>query len=456
MSHFYAILRWFIAACRVALLILFMKGVAAADPGETWSLADDFSITNGNPNRPAAKPDGEWSYHSGPGPNLMDNDVTDQFHPGEIPPNIAWHKPDDQPWVTIAKVNADWDSFTATSCAPDDAVGNWCPRFLTDDVGGHGDYSVWFTNKSGVPNNYDISWTAYDLRHNNQGNNTNSNFTVDGPAGNLTTDLINSIANDRVDGTAISGSATGVTLADGESIKARIQQDWSGLTLTVTQTSGSTPTPDKTWRKDGSGDWNLINNWSGGIPDNSAGDEVAVFGDVITEAQTVFTNADVSVKGVQFVNPNRYVVAGTGSVTLDTTTSTAGAKATVDVVLGSHEFQAPVNLADETDVSVAGGSKLSFLNQLDLDGNTLNKLGGGELAIRSDLITGAGGIINIQGGTVTGNGTVGGDVILSRGTLSPGNGSGASVVPEPTGLILLLTALANLGNLRRRTANPHS
>ncbi len=215
----------------LVVLVSFVASSALAAPGDSWSLAGDFSITNGNPNQVG---DGAWEYHTGAGPKLMDESVTDHYI-AEVPPNTAWHHSDDQPWVNIAKATADWDSFTATGCAPDAGVGNWCPRMLTGDVGGHGDYSVWFTNKSGGPADYDISWTAYDLRHNGQGNNSNSTFTVDAPAGNLTTDLISSIANDRIDGTLISGSATGVTLADGESIKARIQQDWSGLTLEINQ-----------------------------------------------------------------------------------------------------------------------------------------------------------------------------------------------------------------------------
>ena len=102
-----------------------------------------------------------------------------------------------------------------------------------------------------------------------------------------------------------------------------------------------------------------------------------------------------------------------------------------------------MGLVTDADVQVVGGSRLIFNNSLNLNGNTLTKTGGGDLAIRNDLVSG-GGTIDVQGGTVSGNGTVGGN-LFNGGAVSPGNGAGvASVVPEPSGMVLAVFGLVGL------------
>ena len=73
------------------------------------------------------------------------------------------------------------------------------------------------------------------------------------------------------------------------------------------------------------------------------------------------------------------------------------------------------------------------------------------MAIRNDLIAG-GGTVDLQEGTITGNGTVGGDVNNHSGTISPGNSlSVTSAVPEPTSLLLLiLGSLGIVGRMRKK------
>ena len=84
-------------------------------------------------------------------------------------------------------------------------------------------------------------------------------------------------------------------------------------------------------------------------------------------------------------------------------------------------------LQANTTANVASGATLVFNNALNLNSNTLTKSGNGEMAIRNVLITG-GGTVNIQQGTISGNGTIGGDVNNGGGTISPGNSPGVLTV----------------------------
>ena len=73
-------------------------------------------------------------------------------------------------------------------------------------------------------------------------------------------------------------------------------------------------------------------------------------------------------------------------------------------------------------------------------GNTLTKTGSGDIAIRNDLVLGHG-IVNVQQGTVLGNGTIGGDVQNDGGTISPGNLLRILMVPEPCAVALLVMGI---------------
>ncbi len=214
---------------------------------------------------------------------------------------------------------------------------------------------------------------------------------------------------------------------------------------------------DFEWASAGSSNWNTAGNWNSGGPpgDQSAtqsSHHTATFGDAIgSESRTVFTDTAVSVNSISFDNTigGSYNIAGRPSVNL--ITSTAGTAPSLSVDAGSHEFQAAFAIHADTTVNIASDSTLTFNNALNLLGNTLTKTGAGTLAINNVLNSG-GGAVNLQQGTIIGNGTVGGDVINSSGTISPGNSSQVSGVPEPTAMMLLGSGslFLLLGCLRRR------
>ena len=191
-----------------------------------------------------------------------------------------------------------------------------------------------------------------------------------------------------------------------------------------------------TWARTEGGNWNVAGNWTppfGGAPPN--GNVDAIFPDSTSGPSTVYTDVPITVRSVQFNNSsNSYAVAGLGSINLGTDTP----EEVIDSIsaVGTHEFQVNVNLLADATVYVASDSTLIFNNALDLGGFTLTKTGDGEMAIRNDLIT-SGGMIDLLGGTISGNGTISGDLINGGGTISPGNSSSTSaVVPEPTSIAL--------------------
>jgi len=214
--------------------------------------------------------------------------------------------------------------------------------------------------------------------------------------------------------------------------------EWDNFTVNA---GSGTPVFSRSWKSDTSGDWNQGSNWSPyGVPNDS--EQTVVFGDVITSNRVVFTETDVTVNRIQFASDPSYVVAGSGAINLAVSSI---ADAGIDVFQGDHQFQAAVNFKDNSTVTTGDGTNLTFNNTLSLGGNTLTKQGLGSMAIRNTLATG-GGTVDILAGSVTGNGTVGGDVNNTSGTISPGDSVGVqAVVPEPCALILwILSALGLL------------
>ena len=110
-------------------------------------------------------------------------------------------------------------------------------------------------------------------------------------------------------------------------------------------------------------------------------------------------------------------------------------------------------------MDVASGSRLTFTNTLDLNGQTLTKSGAGDVAINNKLVTNGGTLVGLQG-TISGAGTIGGDVNNEGGIISPGNalssGDSVSGVPEPSSLLLLVLGGLRLFTRTVRDDVPHA
>ena len=192
---------------------------------------------------------------------------------------------------------------------------------------------------------------------------------------------------------------------------------------------------------------------------------MAIFGDVITSTETVFSNTEVFVRAINFYSEHGYAIAGRGSVSLVQGTTPGLPPTNIQVDRGDHEFQLRVSLETDTDVNVSVGHLLEFNNRLFLNNNTLNKTGEGTMAINNNVLTG-GGTINCGQGICSGTGTVGGDLNNTGGIISPGNNAAlfeaegastlvsavnSSVVPEPNSLSSLILSTLTLSAFRLRS-----
>ena len=194
----------------------------------------------------------------------------------------------------------------------------------------------------------------------------------------------------------------------------------------IHSTGGPAPTTF-TWDGNGFGNWNIADNWSPVTGPPNDPNHTAVLGDSITAPATIVVDEPVTVNRIEFNNPTQsYGIAGLASVHLVSNTEVLPVAPSI-VVQGSHQFQAKVNLHNDTTVDVATASTLGFNNQLALGGNTLTQTGDGVLLINHNIKTGGGGMVNLTNGTLGGGGTINGSLDNSA-VVVPGNGPGILTV----------------------------
>ena len=176
------------------------------------------------------------------------------------------------------------------------------------------------------------------------------------------------------------------------------------------------------WKTDGLGSWTQ-GNWTptNGVLANqpNSNQATAILGSAIMQPRTVVVSSAVTMKSLQIDNGSSYAVAGPGSLNLDANTGIA----TIDVVQGSHQIQAVINLHDNTTANVQAGAVLEINNRLNLQGHTLTKTGSGTLSI-NNIVKLDGGSLLGAGGSIGGSGTLLGDFDNASGTAAPGNSPG--------------------------------
>jgi hypothetical protein len=173
------------------------------------------------------------------------------------------------------------------------------------------------------------------------------------------------------------------------------------LQLTYTPTSGI-----PTWNSTGSGDWNNSSNWLKRLIPNAVDAEADFLqpgtssNGGITSHSTVFTDTPVTVGTIKFDNPNTYLIAGTGSLTLAVSTGSAS----VEVVSpGTHEINLPLTVASNTTFKTdAAGANLIIADPMTINSGitlTTNTSAGGTVSYESTVTLQSGATFTLANST---------------------------------------------------------
>jgi len=194
----------------------------------------------------------------------------------------------------------------------------------------------------------------------------------------------------------------------------------------VVYTTQEAADPVVRWAGPGGGSWTDAARWqrassveSGGfVPDGD--DRTAIFSGGATQPVAVFVDRDVRVRRVEFNNVHRHTLAGAAHVLLESNSGPA----TIELISGSHEFQAAVRLNSDAVLTVVAGHTLTFQNAVELNGRTLNIAANSQVVLNSRLEVGAEGIV-ANAGRLGGIGRINGQLRnLAGGTVAPGMAAG--------------------------------
>jgi hypothetical protein len=195
------------------------------------------------------------------------------------------------------------------------------------------------------------------------------------------------------------------------------------------------PGTARVWATDVSGDWFDTANWRIGEVANTA-TEFAVFGSAYLTQHSIWLDQDVALDGMHFDNQFTYNIGGTGTITLQGNNRPAS----LNSVAGVHELQTKVRLGANTEMNIASydipaddpdvgivPAALVLRNQFNMNGRTMTKVGDGELLIMSRAATGTSGTLNVNAGSLAGDGTLRGNLVVGAdGTVHPTGFSAAS------------------------------
>jgi hypothetical protein len=171
------------------------------------------------------------------------------------------------------------------------------------------------------------------------------------------------------------------------------------------------------WVNSSGGNWNSFANWSSSSIPNS---------DLVTARLTGSTapltaievSSPVTLRELIVDDSSSYWLVGSDALHLD------GQHGQADIVVtgGDHRLDVKAHADADTTFFVDSGATLTLANTLQLDNTTIFKEGEGILYV--DAATTGNGTFEVTGGTLAGDGTVGGDLTASAGFVAPGHGVG--------------------------------
>jgi hypothetical protein len=134
------------------------------------------------------------------------------------------------------------------------------------------------------------------------------------------------------------------------------------------------------WNVDDAGDAAEPANWVGGAPGGV--DAAARFLGKITSNRTVAVDAPLTLGSISFANTNSYVLAGSSTLRLETSSGSAF----VDVQTGTHRINLPLTIASDAYLSVADGATLEIGDPLTIAaGKSVKPSGTGTITYQSSV-----------------------------------------------------------------------
>ena len=172
------------------------------------------------------------------------------------------------------------------------------------------------------------------------------------------------------------------------------------------------------WVPNGGGNWYSSSSWSPtGVPDGNY--VVAKLTSSTAPATIIQVNSTTTVHRLDINGDTSYRLIGDGTLQVAGTGDTSG----VVVTGGDHRLAIDTVAKVNTKISITGGSSLTFPEVFTFDGVTVSKEDDGAVYFDGPSDPGSG-TFEVKGGTVAGQGVVNGDLVMSSGTLAPGNDVG--------------------------------
>ena len=172
------------------------------------------------------------------------------------------------------------------------------------------------------------------------------------------------------------------------------------------------------WSSAGGGFWHAPTNWSPqGIPD---GNDVSVVLSGSTQTvTTIAIYAPTTIREITVDGSSQYRLTGSNNLRFDSNDG----EAELMVSGGQHTWTTAVKALADTTVDIAPDAELTLAGEFDFQDATITKTGLGTLLVDGSVVT-QGGQLDVNEGTVGGNGIISGNVTHHGGVINPGQGVG--------------------------------
>ena len=211
---------------------------------------------------------------------------------------------------------------------------------------------------------------------------------------------------------------TMTSIAPADTVSVKVEFGTWGARGAVLWDNGSLVTANL-WNVDAAGDFANSANWLGGTPGGI--DAAARFLGAITDDRAIAIDAAVTLGSMSFVNAKSYVLAGAGSVRLESTIDSL-----VDIQAGTHAINVPLTVAGNTHFAVATGSILKISDPITVAaGKSLRPSGGGLVLYESTVSLETGASILFANSTHAAGLSL---APTARATIAPRGGGAARVI----------------------------